>query len=107
MGKSVTGQLCSGEDAGDDHLTVPRCLSSCLKTDTVRGQESATPGKHQDPGSGRDPLPLATSTLLPNMSSDTDKPPPTGGAKDIHRSCCASNTTIFIFVLLYVYSSTF
>ena len=38
--KSVAGQLCSGEDAGDGHLTVPRCFSSCLRTGVFRGKVS-------------------------------------------------------------------
>ena len=54
--KSVAGQLCSGEDAGDDHLTVPRCLSSCLRTGVLWGQVSATRGAHQGPESGRELL---------------------------------------------------
>ena len=56
-GRVCAGQLCSAEDAGNGHLTTTSYLSSCLRTDTVRGQESATLGKHQNPGSGHGPLP--------------------------------------------------
>ena len=47
--------LCSWEDVGDGHLTVPRCFSSCLRTGVLWGQVSATQGAHQGPGR---PLPV-------------------------------------------------
>ena len=64
------GQFCSEEDTGYGHLTILYCLLSRLRTDSLLRQESATPRKHQDPVSGRRPLPEFQSTCFCCCSSD-------------------------------------